>query len=319
MTGFPSSSSVSATFWFQSTARTPAVEQLRRRIDDTHPLSLQAGNPALKQSRTFSLSVGKNSISKPSNHILTWSLQGQWEVHPIVQKTTFFSQDTILDDYDGYQAKAGSSLMRAENADHGWSANANMMVSSQWGGKWKVSTQFIPLLTYRSTPQYFGQTLERTLEFSPSLQASGSLFPTKDLMIGFNGNLAYIRALNQSGSLNQNALQGTVGLRANWDFLRYAFFNGSYDWRAFRDLTTPEMSSNIHRLNLSLGVNLLKKTLKISLSGIDLLRGGSQYTVVVGPSSLTRTWTPVYGRYFLIDISYRFNNAGGKTKSVYSF
>jgi hypothetical protein len=71
------------------------------------------------------------------------------------------------------------------------------------------------------------------------------------------------------------------------------------------------MSSNIHRLNLSLGLNLLKKTLKISLSGIDLLRGGSQYTVTVGPSSLTRTWTPVYGRYFLIDISYRFNNSSG--------
>ena len=301
-----------------SMARTPAVEQLRRRIDDTHPLSLQAGNPALKQSRSFSLSVGKNSISKPSNHILTWSLQGQWEVHPIVQKTTFFSQDTILDDYDGYQAKAGSSLMRAENADHGWNANANMMVSSQWGGKWKVSTQFIPLLTYRSTPQYFGQTLERTSEFSPSLQASGSMFPTKDLMIGFNGNLAYIRALNQSGSLNQNALQGTLGLRTNWDFLRYAFFNGSYEWRSFRDMTTPEMSSDIHRLNLSLGVNLLKKRLKISLSGIDLLRGGSQYTVTVGPSSLTRTWTPVYGRYFLIDISYRFNNSSGNQMTNFS-
>ena len=57
-------------------------------------------------------------------------------------------------------------------------------------------------------------------------------------------------------------------------------------------------------------MNLLKKTLKIGIRGVDLLRGGSIYNVTMGPSSMTYTWTPVYGRYFLLDISYRFNNSG---------
>jgi hypothetical protein len=45
---------------------------------------------------------------------------------------------------------------------------------------------------------------------------------------------------------------------------------------------------------------------------VDLLRNGSIYSITMGPSSVTHTLTPVYGRYFVLDISYCFNNSGGK-------
>ena len=64
-------------------------------------------------------------------------------------------------------------------------------------------------------------------------------------------------------------------------------------------------------------IGLLKdKALKISLRGVDLLRGGSLYNVAVNPSSIIQTWTPVYGRYFLIDITYRFNNTNGRIMNL---
>lgn len=85
----------------------------------------------------------------------------------------------------------------------------------------------------------------------------------------------------------------------------------------YRDLSVKSMRNDIHRLNLAVGVGLLKdKALKISLRGVDLLRGGSLYNVAVNPSSIIQTWTPVYGRYFLIDITYRFNNTNGSIMNL---
>ena len=302
-------------------ARVPSVEQLRRWINDTNPLALVAGNPDLKQTRAYSLSVGKHTMSKSPNHVFGWDARAEMEVNPIVSKTTFYASDTVLDAYNGYQVKAGSTLMRSENSDYGFSASGNAVLSSQWGGKWKVASMIRPALSFRSLPQYFGEVLDRTAEWTPSLNASGSMFPVRNTQLSFNADLAYIRAKSQAGTMDCQAVRSTLTFGVKTDFLKRAFFNGNWSWLRFDDLTAPEMGSDVHRLNLSLGISLLKdKALKISLSGIDLLRGGTLYTVVTGPSSLTRTWTPVYGRYFLIDISYRFNNhSGGNMLPARSF
>jgi hypothetical protein len=294
---------------FSSMARVPSVEQLRRWVNDTNPLALIAGNPDLKQSQSYTLSVGKHTMGKATNHVLTWDARAEMEVNPIVSKTTFYASDTVLDAYNGYQVKAGSTLMRSENSDYGFSASGNAMLSSQWGGKWKVASMIRPSLSFRFLPQYFGEVLDRTAEWTPSLNASGSMFPVQNTLISFNANLAYIRAKSQAGTMDRQAVRSNLTIGVKTDFLKRAFFNGDWSWVRFDDLTAPEMGSDVHRLNLSLGIGLLKdKALKISISGIDLLRGGTLYSVAAGPSSLTRTWTPVYGRYFLIDISYRFNN-----------
>ena len=304
-----------------SSARTPSVEQLRRRIDDTNPLSLIAGNPSLKQSFVYSINLGKSSVNRASNHMLTWTVQAQVETQPIVRRSVFYSADTVLEEYDNYEVKAGSTLLRSENADYAWNTNGNISLMSQWGGPWSFATTFRPALSFRNMPQYFGMTLDRTSELTPSLLASGSFFPgTKAVMISFTGDVAYIRAWNQEGSMDTRALRTSAGVQIKASFLKRAFFNADYHCNLYNDFIHLDMSNTVNRLNLSLGVNLLKdQSLKVALSGIDLLRGGTQYSVAVGPSSLVRTWTPVYGRYFLIDISYRFNNSGGKRMMTYSF
>ena len=120
--------------------------------------------------------------------------------------------------------------------------------------------------------------------------------------------------------MDTRALRTSAGVQIKASFLKRAFFNADYHCNLYNDFIHLDMSNTVNRLNLSFGVNLLKdQSLKVALSGIDLLRGGTQYSVAVGPSSLVRTWTPVYGRYFLIDITYRFNNSGGKKMMTYGF
>ena len=253
-------------------------------------------------------------------HMLIWNANAGVQVHPIVSKTTFFGADTILEEYDNYAVKAGSQLLRWENAPYGLTFSTNLTESSQWGGAWKVFTQLRPSISYRFMPQYFGAILDNTTEWTPSLNVGGNVYPLQGVSLGLNADMGYIRAWNQSRSLDNRAVRGTIGLQAKADFLKIAFFSGNYSWNLYKDFSAPAMGSSVHRLNLSVGIGLLKdKALKISISGVDLLRGGTQYNVAVGASAITRTWTPVYGRYFLIDISYRFNNSGGQRMMTRGF
>ena len=117
--------------------------------------------------------------------------------------------------------------------------------------------------------------------------------------------------------MNRKAIRGQLDLNFSTEFLKHAYFTGNYSWRPVRDLSVKDMSRNVQQLNLALGLNLLQKNLKICIRGIDLLRSGSVYTLTMGPSSVTHAWTPVYGRYFVLDISYRFNNSGGRAMPPY--
>ena len=117
--------------------------------------------------------------------------------------------------------------------------------------------------------------------------------------------------------MDRKAIRASLDADFKTEFLRYGFFSGVYSWRPVRDFTTPSMGRDYHQLDLAVGINLLKKDLKISLRGIDLLRSGSVYTLTMNPSSVSHTWMPVYGRYFVLDISYRFNNSGGRAMPRY--
>ena len=75
---------------------------------------------------------------------------------------------------------------------------------------------------------------------------------------------------------------------------------------------------DIQRLNIEAGIDVFKGRCKITLSGYDLLSGGSEYSESFTESSYIKTWTPSYGRYCLLKLTYRFNNTNGKLIPNYS-
>ena len=304
----------------RSTYRIPSVEQLRRRINDTRPLSLVGGNPDLKQSQTFTLRLQKGRNMQAKTWTTDWNASVQYERNPLVQRMLYFREETVLDEYDGYRVPAGASLNRTENADYGLSANVTLNTSARLSmlkGKLKPTITLQPRLDYRLMPQYFGEVLDRTTEWTPSMNAKVTAPLWKGAQASIVGNVAYIRAMSKEGSMDRKAIRGQFDLDFSTEFLKYAYFTGTYSWRPIRDLSVQDMSRDLQQLNIALGINLLKKDLKICVRGIDLLRSGSIYSIMMGPSSVSHTWTPVYGRYFALDISYRFNNSGGRSMPRY--
>ena len=298
----------------------PYVEQLRPRIDDTRPLFLVGGNPDLKKSQTYVFGISKGRSMQAKKWTTNWNVNLQYQRHPRVQRTIFYREDTVLDEYDGYLVPAGATLNRTENADYALTGYFTLNASSRLSllkGKLKPTVTFVPRLDYRLMPQYFGDVLDRTTEWTPSVNATVTAPLWKGAQASMVGNFAFVRATSETGSMDRKAIRGQVDLDFSTEFLKHAFFMGNYSWRPVRDLSVKDMSQSLQQLNLALGLNFLKKDLKVCIRGIDLLRSGSVYTITMGPSSVTHTWTPVYGRYFVLDISYRFNNSGGRSMTPY--
>ena len=299
----------------------PSVEQLRLRIDDTRPLSLTAGNPNLKMSNflSFQWTWGGRAL-RASKWTTTGNARFRYDIHPFVQRTLFYREETVLPDYDGYRVPAGATLLRTENADYGLSGNISFNISTRLSlltGKFKPTLTIKPQLDYRLQPQYFGEVLDRLTEWTPSLDATATAPLWTGAQATLKGTFAYIRATSSEGAMDRKAIRASLDADFKTEFLRYGFFSGVYSWRPVRDLTTPSMGRDYHQLDLAVGINLMKKDLKISLRGIDLLRSGSVYSLTMNPSSVSHTWMPVYGRYFVLDISYRFNNSGGRAMPRY--
>ena len=303
-----------------SSYKIPSVEQLRRRIDDTRPLSLIAGNPDLKLSQTYVVGISKGNSMQAKKWTATWNANLRYETNPLVQRTLYYREETVLDDYLGYRVPAGATVHRTENADFALSGYVLLNTSSRLSllkGKLRPTVTLQPRLDYRLMPQYYGEVLDRTTEWTPSMNSKVTAPLWKGAQASAVGNVTYIRAVSKEGSMDRKAIRGQLDLDFSTDFLKHAYFTGTYSWRPVRDLSAREMNRDLQQLNLALGINLLKKDLKICIRGIDLLHSGSIYTITIGPSSVTHAWMPLYGRYFVLDISYHFNNSGGKTMPRY--
>ena len=308
------------TFQYNMTSGLPSLQQLRGWIDDSNPLFLRSGNPDLNSSRTHTVSVQVGSVGNSSlqrvlgsNRTLSALASLSYTANPFVSRTDYFAAATELPAFN-YTVPGGASLMTWEQAGHMLTASARLSIQdrpSWFGGKWKPLLGLIPTLNYTQRPEYYGGVLDQTSEWTPGLQASGSVIITNRYSLGLRADGSYTHVSNEGGSLNMDAIRFSLGANAEVRFFKIGFMRADYSWNQSRNLTRDSMDMDVHRLGATLGLALMGRSMEISLMGLDLLHGGSLYTASFGASSYTQSWTPVYGRCFLLNVSWRFNSSGG--------
>lgn len=67
-----------------------------------------------------------------------------------------------------------------------------------------------------------------------------------------------------------------------------------------------KMTNVTHEMQACIKVEILKRRLYMTLSGHDLLNTADSYSVTSTADRLVQTWTPAYGRYFLMGIVWEF-------------
>lgn len=288
---------------FNTDTSVPTMEQTRPKINDAVQSRLTAGNPDLKQSYTSKLSLSYST--KPDTHkpFIESTLQASATINPIVTRMRFMAEDTVLDKYDSYVAKAGSILSTYSNAPIATSISFKTQISGQTNTRvpWHATISY----TNRYLPQYASDELIFLNEHTPMIQGRYSYRAPFGLTAQLNGGVMYINSKNNIGTIVNEAVGGNGGLSVVWLLLKKIQVQCSYDVSIYHMLNR-KMTNVTQEMQAFLKVELLKNCLYMTLSGHDLLNTADSYSVTSTADRLVQTWTPAYGRYFLMGIVWEF-------------
>lgn len=297
---------------FSGDMETPAVEQIRNRISDSNPMILTGGNPNLKYSYNLRLYSKYTFFNKRNpkglSHSLTLSGDASCTLRPIVQMSKYFYTETVLDQWDGYKAKAGSMLYTYLNSDMPyWSVSINMNYSGGIRNKFYYRTAIAG--SYRQTPQYAYSKAIQVKDANTGITLNLGFKPSKKLNLSVTMSPDYINSRDDSGTVLSSRFSLYDEARLTWAPLRWLSMGGAYVHQGY--LYVDGHGIDHHNHNLSANINFIPlkdRSLKIKVTAGDLLNSGSTYTSSVTASGMFQSWTPVYGRFYLATVIYEFRH-----------
>lgn len=300
---------------YRTGSRLPSSEQLKRRVDDTNPMMLQAGNPELVLPRTHSVALTGNAGSlfdisgaKNSDYQIRGELTADYTSSPIIAGTEYFPVSTWLEQYR-YQMPAGSILRTYTNADYELSARASADISAKLDLVKNFSTiRLSPSLTYNNRPQMTGTLTGRVSDLTPAVSSTVSLDLVSKIKTSATAGVSYSRQWTKSGSFSNEVLSGRMGVSLKTIPMKNSFLDADYNWLPLRVLSGAGVSNGRHELNVSGGVDIPKFNITVSVSGVNLLGNRSVYSTQRSENRFMQSWKPSFGRYFMLSLFFRFNS-----------
>lgn len=289
-------------------SQTPSIEQLRNRIDDKNPFALTGGNPHLKQSTTVNTLV-RYTAMKPSKWNLSAEVHVSYSPSVIVRKQIYFKENTILSDWNGYPALAGSMLNTFENASGALAvkedANFKYFINRKSSFNCTADYSFV------KAPQYLGVEKVMMNTHAPSISL-GYDYRNRYISMKMSARTMYQHSSNNIGQTLNESLMQTFNASFYGNFLKICFGGANYSMALYRNLSGVGSDNLNHIVNAEIGIKLLKKKMSLSISGHDLLSGTSTYSNTVFNNYVVQTWVPSYGRYFMLNLKYDFSKTSGK-------
>lgn len=292
----------------------PSLEQIRYQMDDRNPLMLRIGNPDLKQSMVHKVLFQYNVITKKRQ---TWTIltNAEFVSNSIVAKSRYVDSQETIDIGYNYTVNPGSTLYTYRNADGALTISARAIWSARFNRlKSRISLFFGP--SYKRVPMYVGGQAVMLSETSPFLRITPSINPAKWIRIHITSTSSLVHSTNNLKEKIALLFNQNIGTTVELKGPKITFANFNYLWNCYRFFRGTGTDTDIHNLNAVIGCRLLKNQMTISLSGHDLLNNGSIYSMTTGSNFLSQRWTPSYGRYFMLNISFRFNRLGNNVYSM---
>jgi hypothetical protein len=281
----------------------PTIDQIQPVRVNTDPLNITLGNPDLKPSFTNRVSVNYNSYKIISSQYIWVGGSYSRTINPIVSNVTT-------------DAVTGASTYQAANLKG--HQTSNMYFYGGFDQKIPKIDVNAGLNLNMNGSSYFAQTntqLNQTKSYTYS--ASLRLSKYKQKKYDFWGGAGPTYTVN-SQSLQTQVNNNGRGFNAYAGFNIYLPFkfqvstDGNYQYNA----ATQSFSEDFRRttLNSSITKSFMKdESLKLSLSGNDLLNQNVGYNRTGSANLLTQERYTAIKRYFMLSLVWDFNHMGGGT------
>lgn len=294
--------------WVETDANIPSIEQVSNRVSDANPMVLTAGNPDLKQGYSINVRGQYRPQTKKYNNGASGnfnvSATAAITLNPIVASIRYFSEETVLDQWDGYVAQPGSMLYTYDNSRlPQWSISVKPgYTASVAHNKLQLSVSLSG--SHSSGPQNYGGEIVPILDNTADAAIRLSYKPAKRFSLTNSFSAAYLNSARKEGLVSERiCIVETLGL--TWYILENLKYEMTYRVAGYKYLSGIGSDHYSHYLNAGLDLILLKdRSLTIGIAGCDLLNSGSLYKTTVTSEKVTQTWTPTYGRNLMFKIVY---------------
>lgn len=293
-----------------SSPLTPAIEQISNRISDSNPLMLTGGNPLLRQGYALSFSSNYRpptfSLSKGASGSFSAILEGNCILNPIVSRLRYFTEDTYLNEWDGYEAKKGAMLNTFDNSKTPqWSISGRIAYSGLiYRNRLKYGIDFNE--SYLCFPMYSGDSIIQLRESSSEMRLGLIYSPSLFLKMSNTASFSYINSYKAGTPLSSRFIFKNR-FSARWHIAKWLIFSSDYTFTGYKYRSGAGKNHYLHIINAGVYFNVFKnKAFKLGLWGYDLLKSGSLYSVEIDASMMSETWTPTYGRNIMIKALYTF-------------
>ncbi len=287
---------------------TPAIEQMRKRVDNRNPLRIRMGNPDLKASRRHT--IGINYFPHISEDGSSFAIRGLFTIrqNPIVNKIEYYSAPGTLNAWGvDYDIQAGTTLTEYENAG----LSTDMFCGMTYDCRIKPLKGIIRSeisSSLRRSPEYMGDNLNCLTTINPALKVSLSVTPAKFLRLTLASETSYIKQMNDCQTILSEAVVENSAASAEIRFLKHFFGDIRYSGLFYRYKCGMGVDNDIHDLTAAVGAFLFNGKLACSISGSDMLGRALNYSTNSTSSEFTSNTESSLGRYFLINFAYRFSN-----------
>lgn len=294
-------------FNYSTSATLPSVEQLRDRIDNSNPMLLQTGNPALKQGIQHRFSINyPGNVNVDNGRNFTVGMNATLSPDQITQRSYYYDEATYLEKWD-YTAPAGSTLYTYENISGAFSLSAYTDFSQRIAA---LRSTFRASLRYQfnQRPTYIEDAKNISRQHQPMLALTFSGAQTDYLRLGLHSTTSYSEVQNSIGTDNRYLYQ-TASVMAEVRFLKVGMLMANYNLAHCHYLTDTGTDTTTQMLNIMVGCSLSKGRVLVGVTAYDLLNRGSNFTTTTYADYELQSWKPSYGRYFALNIGVRLNKA----------
>ena len=287
----------------------PSIRQLQNVVDNSNPVSLSVGNPALRQEFTHNISANVGLFDMRTATSVFGFISASYTADKIANSTTIALNDTAVANSGGGEAiqlGRGVQLTRQVNMDGYWNVRGFGGYNFPWepvqGFKLNMSVNAGFTYLRDVTVINDANNAANTYAVTPQLSIGSNISENLDFNISGRTSYNIVRNTLQS-SLDNEYFIHTINARLNWIFWDGFLISADFNYLANVGLT-GNFNQSIPLLNLGIGKRFFDGNGELKLSVFDALNQNTSIARNVTSAYIEDVQTSVLQRYLLLTFTY---------------
>ena len=299
----------------------PSITQLLDIYDDTNPLNISMGNPALKPAFTYNLSANYQQQRSPAfvEDSLRMQVPRNQRHWSFSANANFSRTSNAIGNIVTYNEETGGRISRPENINGNWSTRGGLSFNigldslNRWDFSGGIDGSYSHHIGYvnlnrTATPD---RNVTHTYNLTPNVSLS---FRNKWLSVSLNARSTCARTENRlQADRNQTTWNFNYGGNTKVTFPWGTNLSTDFHCYAKRGYTDATLNTNELIWNAQLSHSFLRgKKLTVMLQWYDILREQTNFSRTVNANGWRDQEVNAITSYAMVHVSYRMSFFGGR-------